>query len=42
MEVGVPPETVAAVVSQVRQTQKLFGLGPVGDGLYRVVVPAEG
>ena len=41
MEVGVPPETVAAVVSEVRRTQKLFGLGPVGDGLYRVVVPAE-
>jgi rifampicin monooxygenase len=41
MEVGVPPETVAAVVGEVRQTQKLFGLGPVGDGLYRVVVPAE-
>lgn len=36
-----PPETVTAVVSEVRRTQKLFGLGPVGDGLYRVVVPAE-
>ncbi|MFE3034135.1 rifampin monooxygenase [Streptomyces canus] len=42
MEVGVAPETVAAVVSEIRRTQKLFGLGPVGDGLYRVVVPAEG
>ncbi|MBW8820972.1 MAG: FAD-dependent monooxygenase, partial [Streptomyces sp.] len=41
MEVGVPSETVTAVVSEVRRTQKLFGLGPVGDGLYRVVVPAE-
>ncbi|MGW0422989.1 rifampin monooxygenase [Streptomyces sp. NPDC003015] len=42
MEVGVEPETVTAVVTEIRRTQKLFGLGPVGDGLYRVVVPAEG
>ncbi|MEU1476934.1 rifampin monooxygenase [Streptomyces sp. NPDC005760] len=42
MEVGVAPETVTAVVTEVRRTQRLFGLGPVGDGLYRVVVPAEG
>ncbi|MFJ4932799.1 rifampin monooxygenase [Streptomyces pseudovenezuelae] len=42
MEVGVEPETVTAVVTDIRRTQKLFGLGPVGDGLYRVVVPAEG
>ncbi|MFF1723914.1 rifampin monooxygenase [Streptomyces sviceus] len=42
MEVGVAPETVTAVVTEVRRTQKRFGLGPVGDGLYRVVVPAEG
>lgn len=42
MEVGVEPETVTAVVTEIRRTQKLFGLGPVGNGLYRVVVPAEG
>ncbi|GIJ07202.1 rifampin monooxygenase [Micromonospora andamanensis] len=42
MEVGVPPETVAAVVAEVRRTQKRFGLGPLGDGGYRVVVPADG
>lgn len=42
MEVGVEPETVAAVVAEVRKTQKRFGLGPLGDGAYRVVVPAEG
>ena len=42
MEVTAPPETVAAVVAEVRKTQKRFGLGPVGDGVYRVVVPAEG
>ncbi|MET7737063.1 rifampin monooxygenase [Streptomyces sp. NPDC005402] len=42
MEVGVEPETVTAVVTEIRRTQRLFGLGPLGDGLYRVVVPAEG
>jgi rifampicin monooxygenase len=42
MEVGVPPETLAAVVAEVRKTQKRFGAGPLGDGVYRVIVPAEG
>ncbi|MEU8824826.1 rifampin monooxygenase [Streptomyces sp. NPDC048636] len=42
MEVAAPPETVAAVVAEVRKTQKRFGLGPFGEGVYRVVVPAEG
>ncbi|WP_216209198.1 rifampin monooxygenase [Amycolatopsis aidingensis] len=42
VEVDVPPETVADVVAEVRRTQKRFGLGPIGDGVYRVVVPAEG
>jgi 2-polyprenyl-6-methoxyphenol hydroxylase-like FAD-dependent oxidoreductase len=42
MEVGVPAETVAEVVTEVRRTQKRFGLGPFGEGVYRVVVPAEG
>jgi 2-polyprenyl-6-methoxyphenol hydroxylase-like FAD-dependent oxidoreductase len=42
MEVAVPPEEVAAVVAEVRQTQKGFGAGPLGDGVYRVVVPAAG
>jgi 2-polyprenyl-6-methoxyphenol hydroxylase-like FAD-dependent oxidoreductase len=42
MEVAVPPETVAAVVADVRRTHLRFGLGPLGDGVYRVVVPAEG
>ncbi|WP_329456313.1 rifampin monooxygenase [Streptomyces sp. NBC_01497] len=40
MEVGVPQETVAEVVAEVRKTQRRFGLGPMGDGVYRVVVPA--
>ncbi|MFG2050433.1 rifampin monooxygenase [Micromonospora sp. NPDC048935] len=42
MEVGVPPEAVAEVVAEVRKTHLRFGLGPIGDGVYRVVVPAEG
>lgn len=42
MEVAAAPETVAAVVAEVRETQKRFGLGPIGDGAYRVVVPADG
>jgi 2-polyprenyl-6-methoxyphenol hydroxylase-like FAD-dependent oxidoreductase len=42
MKVAVPPEEVAAVVAEVRLTQLRFGAGPLGDGLYRVVVPAAG
>jgi rifampicin monooxygenase len=42
MRVGVPPETVTSVVTEIRKTCKRFGLGPLGDGVYRVLVPAEG
>ncbi|PSJ30112.1 FAD-dependent oxidoreductase [Streptosporangium nondiastaticum] len=42
MEVGVPAEEVAAVVAEVRKTQKRFGLGSFGGEVYRVVVPADG
>jgi 2-polyprenyl-6-methoxyphenol hydroxylase-like FAD-dependent oxidoreductase len=42
MAVAAPRETVAAVMAEVRKTQLRFGIGPVGDGVYRVVVPAEG
>jgi 2-polyprenyl-6-methoxyphenol hydroxylase-like FAD-dependent oxidoreductase len=42
MEVAVPPEEVSAVVTEVRKTHKRFGLGHFGDGVYRVVVPADG
>ncbi len=42
MEVAVPPQTLATVVAEVRKTQTRFGAGPLGDGVYRVVVPAEG
>ena len=42
MELTAPAETVAAVMAEVRETQLRFGAGPIGDGLYRIVVPAEG
>ncbi|GAA0410181.1 rifampin monooxygenase [Microbispora corallina] len=42
MEVTEDPATVAAVVAEVRTTHRGFGAGPVGDGVYRVVVPAAG
>ncbi|GGN38932.1 2-polyprenyl-6-methoxyphenol hydroxylase-like FAD-dependent oxidoreductase [Actinoplanes campanulatus] len=42
VRVTASPETVAEVVAEVRRTQKRFGLGPLGDGVYRVVVPAAG
>ncbi|MGH3756957.1 rifampin monooxygenase [Actinophytocola sp.] len=42
MEVTEDPETVAAIVAERRKTQKRFGLGLLGDGVYRVVVPAAG
>ncbi|MFV2172104.1 rifampin monooxygenase [Actinomadura sp. LOL_016] len=42
MEATEDPETIAAVVAEVRETNLWFGLGPSGDGLYRVLVPAEG
>jgi 2-polyprenyl-6-methoxyphenol hydroxylase-like FAD-dependent oxidoreductase len=41
MEVTAPQETVAAVVAEIRKTQLRFGVGPAGNGAYRVVVPAE-
>jgi rifampicin monooxygenase len=42
VEVAVPQETLAAVVAEVRKTQMRFGAVPLEDGVYRVVVPAEG
>ncbi len=41
VEVAIAPETLTAAVAEVRKTQLGFGAGPVGDGLYRVVVPAD-
>ncbi|MEV6304282.1 rifampin monooxygenase [Actinoplanes sp. NPDC051861] len=42
MEATESPETIAAVVASVRRTHLRFGVGPVGGGGYRVVVPAAG
>jgi 2-polyprenyl-6-methoxyphenol hydroxylase-like FAD-dependent oxidoreductase len=42
MELTEDPATVAAVVAEVRRTQLRFGAGPLGDGVYRLVVPAAG
>ena len=42
VELTAPPEELAAVVTEVRRSQRGFGVGPSGAGLYRVVVPAEG
>lgn len=41
MSVTAPLAEVMAVVAEVRETEKRFGVGPMGDA-YRVVVPAEG
>ncbi|NEB03787.1 rifampin monooxygenase [Streptomyces sp. SID13726] len=42
MEATADPETVTAVVEEVRKTQLRFGLGRLEDGTYRVIVPAAG
>ncbi|WP_282085475.1 FAD-dependent monooxygenase [Streptomyces tendae] len=42
MEVGVPPEEIAAGVARVRETGQRFWLRPFGAGVYSVVVPAAG
>lgn len=36
------PETLNAVVAEVRKTQLRFGAVPLGDGMYRLAVPAAG
>ena len=42
MEVTADPAAIAAANEEVRQTQLRFGLMPLGDGAYRVGVPAAG
>ncbi|MCA1005148.1 rifampin monooxygenase [Rhodococcus hoagii] len=42
MAVSAPPETLTAVTAEVRKTHKRFGFMPLGDGMYRVIVPAAG
>jgi len=43
MEVTAAPDDIIEVMTEVRRTEKRFGLGPSGKpGVFRVVVPAEG
>lgn len=42
MEVAAEPAAMFAVITKVRETYLGFGAGPLGDGVYRVVVPAAG
>ena len=42
VELTTAPEALADAVSKVRETYKDFGAVPLGEGLYRVVVPADG
>ncbi|MFC3961056.1 rifampin monooxygenase [Nocardia jiangsuensis] len=42
MAATAPPEEMAAVTAEIRKTELRFGIGPVGNGRYRVVVPAAG
>ena len=42
MEVTEEPARVAAIVAEVRRTQLRFGAIPLGDGVYRLGVPADG
>ena len=39
LEVGAPPEEIAAKVAEVRATDRRFSLGPAGPGVHRVVIP---
>ncbi|MBP3044232.1 FAD-dependent monooxygenase [Arthrobacter jiangjiafuii] len=42
VELTAPEETLMARVAEVRETHKDFGVVPLGEGLYRIVVPADG
>ncbi len=42
MELGAPPEEVAATARRVGETDRRFSLRPFGGGLFQVVVPVAG
>ncbi|WP_349263581.1 rifampin monooxygenase [Actinocrinis sp.] len=42
MAVAATQDELTAVMTEVRKTQLRFGAMPLGDGVYRVIVPAEG
>ncbi len=41
MQLTAPQDEVATMVAEVRKTQHWYGVWPIGDGSYRVIVPAE-
>ncbi|REK86521.1 rifampin monooxygenase [Streptomyces inhibens] len=41
VEVTEEPATLAAVTAEIRKTHVRFGTVPMGDGVYRIIVPAE-
>ncbi len=42
VRVAVAPEELAAVVGEARKSCVRFGTMPLGDGMYRLIVPADG
>ncbi len=42
VELTASPETLNTVITEVRKTEQRFGAMPLGDGLYRLVAPADG
>lgn len=42
MGASAPPEEIAAKVAEIRAAHPSFSVGPFGEGVYRVVVPAAG
>ncbi|MEU8001863.1 rifampin monooxygenase [Catellatospora sp. NPDC049111] len=42
MEVGVPPEQIAAKMTEIGRTDRRFDFRPFGQGVYRVVIPVAG
>ncbi|WP_329124739.1 rifampin monooxygenase [Streptomyces sp. NBC_01353] len=42
VEVTAEPATLAAVTAEIRKTHVRFGAVPMGEGVFRIIVPAEG
>jgi 2-polyprenyl-6-methoxyphenol hydroxylase-like FAD-dependent oxidoreductase len=42
VQVGVTAQELSATVAEVRRTNQVFGIGPIGNGAHRVVVAAAG
>jgi len=42
VEVTEQPATLAAMTAETRKAHVRFGVIPIGDGVYRIIVPAEG